>query len=423
MTASSVPTPRSASPFWWEAAPRPKFPESDLPAKADVVVIGSGYTGLTAALYLARYGRRVVVADAQDAGYGASTRNGGVIGSRLKISFSRLARERGMDYAKAMYGESRRAYEFAVNLIREEELACDLEVRGRFMGARFAKDYDGLRRDAEAMHKHLGIESKVFPRNEVPSEVGTDTYHGGVLRTLFASVHPGLFHQGLLDRAIAAGVQVSPFTRVERIEKVESGFEVHTSRGRIACRNIVAATNGYTSRVTPYLRRRVIPIESSIFVTEPLDKAAMDRSLPTRRLIGDTSRLHHYFRPTPDGTRVMFGGRAGLNHLYGEFLRIFPHLRGTPVAHSWSGNVAYTFDTMPHLGEHDGIHFAMGYCGSGLAFGPYFGFKIAQRIVGGNDTRTEFDALTFETRPLYTGWPWFLPGVILVYALRDRFGI
>jgi glycine/D-amino acid oxidase-like deaminating enzyme len=423
MTALSIPTPRNDFPFWWVAAPRPNLPERPLPTKTDVVVIGSGYTGLVAALYLARRGRSVVVVDAQDAGYGASTRNGGVIGSRLKVSFSRLARERGMEYARTMYEDSRQAFEFAVNLIREEKIDCNLEVRGRFMGARFEKDYDALRRDSESMYKNLGIESRVVPRSEVSGEVGTDTYFGGVLRTLFASVHPGLFHQGLLERVIEAGAQISPFTRVDRIDRTKNGLQVRTTRGNIDCRNVVAATNGYTGSVTPYLRRRVIPIESSIFVTEVLDKATMDRSLPTRRLIGDTSRLHHYFRPTPDGQRIMFGGRAGLRHLYGEFSRIFPYLRQTPVSHCWSGNVAYTFDTMPHLGEYEGVHFALGYCGSGLNFGTYLGFKIAMRIVGANDTRTAFDDLPFETRPLYYGRPWFLPAAIFIYALRDRFGI
>jgi glycine/D-amino acid oxidase-like deaminating enzyme len=387
------------------------------------VVIGSGYTGLTAALQLARGGCSVVLAEAYDVGHGASTRNGGVIGSRLKISFSRLARERGLEYARAMYDESRRAFEFALDLIRSEDIKCDLDTRGRFMGARFEKDYASLARDSEFMHKHLGIESKVVARADVPTEVGTQTYFGGVLRTLFAAVHPGLFHQGLLDRAIQAGVEVHPFTRVEEIRRQPGGMRVITSRGSIDCRNVVAATNGYTGPVTPWLRRRVIPIESSIFVTEPVDRVSMDRAFPTRRLIGDTSRLHHYFRPTPDGERIMFGGRAGLSHLYGEFARIFPYLDGTPVSHCWTGNVAYSFDTMPHLGEHDGVHFFAACCGSGLNFGTYLGFKIAKRILGATDTRTAFDDLPFETRPLYYGRPWFLPAVIFSYAVRDRFGI
>lgn len=421
-TISASPAVR-AYPYWWEAAPRPEVPEVSPPARADVVIVGSGYTGLVAALGLARRGRTVVVLDAQDLGYGASTRNGGVIGSRMKVSFSRMARERGHDFATAIYSDTRRAFEFAVDLIKREKIDCGLSESGRFMGARQPGDYDNLARDAEAMEKHLGVASEVIPKSEVHREVGTDLYHGGVLRKLFAGVHPGLFHHGLLERARDAGVQLFAFTPATGIVRDNGGYTVTTSRGTVVARDVVVATNGYTGKVTPHLRRRVIPIESQIFVTEPLGKARMDQLMPTRRLMGDTSRLHHYFRPTPDGDRVLFGGRAGEGHLYSEMVRIFPEMRGVELSHSWRGNVAYTFDTMPHIGVHDGMHFAMGYCGSGLSMGTYFGHKVAQRILGGNDTVTAFDDIPFQTRPLYTGRPWFMPFMLFFYGLRDRLGL
>jgi glycine/D-amino acid oxidase-like deaminating enzyme len=412
----------AGEPFWWEEAPRPDLPAPPLPAAADVAIVGSGYTGLSAALALARAGRSVVVFDAEDLGWGASSRNAGVLGSRLKISFTSLAKTRGLPAALAIYGEARDAFNFVVDLIRREAIECRLVTHGRFMGARTPADFEAMTRDADRMRKHLGVEAQLIQRAEQHREVGTDLYYGGVIRSLFGGLHPGLYHQGLLDRVRQTSAVLAPRTRVVALDSERNGFFVTTSRATVWARDVVIATNGYTGALTPWLRRRVMPVPSQIIVTEPLGHAVMDRLLPQRRMMGDSSKLHHYYRPSPDGLRIMFGGRAGFHYLFGEMVKLFPELSRVRITHSWSGYTGYTFDTMPHIGVHEGMHYAMGFCGSGVSMGSYLGWKVAQRILGSSEGATALDEVSFPTRPFYTGRPWFLPLAIAYYGLRDKVG-
>jgi glycine/D-amino acid oxidase-like deaminating enzyme len=207
------------------------------------------------------------------------------------------------------------------------------------------------------------------------------------------------------------------------------GFRVATPRGAIQARNVVIATNGYTGPLTPWHRRRVIPIGSYIIATEPLAPELMARLMPRARVVSDTRKLIYYYRASPDRTRILFGGRVAYKEtdprvsaprLHAELCNIFPELQGTRISHSWVGFVAYTFDTLPHLGCQDGLHYAMGYCGSGISLASYFGTRIGQQVLGSAEGRTGLDGLTFQTRPLYYGDPWFLAASIMYYRWRDR---
>jgi len=173
----------------------------------------------------------------------------------------------------------------------------------------------------------------------------------------------------------------------------------------------------------------VIPIGSYVIATEPLPEDLMARLMPKRRVISDTRKLVVYYRPSPDGRRILFGGRVSLKEtdprasaplLHAELARIFPELAETRVSHSWMGFVAYSFDAMPHLGRHDGAYYAMGYCGSGVSLASYFGMRIGQQVLGLAEGRTALDGLKFQTRPFYSGDPWFLAPSIRYYRWRDR---
>ena len=415
-------------PYWWEAAPRPALPEAEVPAAVDVAVVGAGFTGLSAALTLARAGRSVALFDAEHAGWGCSTRAGGQIGTKLRRSFAALRDDYGRERAIDLVGETTRARDFVFTLVRDEQIECSLTMCGRFVGAHRAGDYESQARDAELLRAETGAEIDMVPRAEQRRELGTDGYFGGQLIHHNASLHPALFHQGLLDRVLSAGVRVAAHTPVRAIERDKGGFTVASTRTR--ARAMIVVTNGYTDAAAPAFRRRVIPIGSYIIATEPIERALMDRLMPKRRVLSDTRRIVYYYRPSPDGTRILFGGRVAATEtdparsgprLHAVMAGLFPELAEVRISHSWVGFVGYTFDSLPHIGVRDGVHYAMGYCGSGVSMAPYLGHKAALRVLGrADEARTAFDGLGFETRPFYTGVPWFLSGAVLYYSLLDR---
>jgi len=288
-----------------------------------------------------------------------------------------------------------------------------------------------MARDFEMLNRELGIECYAVPKAEQHNEIGSDLYHGGGVIVNHASVDPARYPRGLLARALSAGVEIAAHTPVTRIERTQSAFEVTTPRGVTVARDVVIATHGYTntSTIVPGFARRVIPIGSYMIATEPLAPGVMERLIPKDRVLNDTRRVVLYYRSSPDRRRVVFGGRVALAEtdpaisgpkLHAIMSAIFPELGVARISHSWMGFVAYTFDHMPHVGVQDGLHFAMGYCGSGVAMSSWLGHKVALKVLGAPEGATAFDDLTFQTRPFYYGTPWFLAGAVLYYRLRDR---
>ena len=417
------------SPYWWDHVPRPALPGVSLPARTDVLVVGSGYTGLHAALQTARGGRETLVLDAEDAGWGCSTRNGGQISTSIKPGYALLAKRYGDERARAILMEGRQSLDWIARFVADERIDCDFDRVGRFHAAHNAVQFDKLAHAVEHQIPGLEVEADVVPRAEQHRELGTDAYWGGVVYRRHASVDPARYHQGLLERVQTAGAAVLARCPVTGIEKDGGGFRVVTARGVVQARDVVIATNGYTGTLTPWLRRRVIPIGSYIIATEPLSEAQMARLMPKNRIVSDTRKVVFYYRASPDRRRILFGGRVSTDEtdprvsgplLHADLAKLFPELQGTRISHSWCGFVAYTFDELMHLGRHDGLHYAMGYCGSGVGMGSYLGMRIGQQVLGHPEGRTAFDDIAFQTRPFYTGKPWFLAASVRYYRWLDR---
>jgi glycine/D-amino acid oxidase-like deaminating enzyme len=407
-----------SDPLWWEDAPPPVIPRQVLPArKVDVAVVGAGYTGLAAAIELARAGRSVVVLDAGDPGHGASTRNGGLLIGELRIGFARMIDSLGLERAKAIYGEAARAVKHTTDFIRAENIDCQLSQIGRFCPALTRDHYEDMGHEADLLNKHFRVEIGVVPPAGKKREVGTDLYIGGRIRPDVTVLHPALFHLGLLNRAQNAGALVLGRTPVLAIERQSDHLSVRTERGTILAGEVVMATNGHTGAIVPWLQRRVVPVRGSMIATEPLAEDLMDRLMPGRRVVMDRIHLDNYFRPSPDGRRIVFCGRARTRGkdprklgaaLKTRLAEIFPDLAETRVSHAWTGISGCTFDLLPRVGSHDGIHYALGYCGIGLAWGPYLGHRAA-RMVLGDDHRSILSDLEFPGRSLLFRHPLFLP--------------
>ncbi|HKY95360.1 MAG TPA: FAD-dependent oxidoreductase, partial [Kiloniellales bacterium] len=302
MAAGSVVT----TPWWWEAAPLQERAQP-LPASIDVAIVGGGYTGLSAALTLARAGRAVAVLDAQRPGEGASSRNGGMIGSGHRVGFAAASERFGAPLARRLLQEGNDALAYTTGLIEREAIACHFRRSGRFRGAWSRAHYEAMQRELDTLQREIGLDATMVPKERVPDEVATTHYHGGCIFHRHGGLHPGLFHRGLLERAEAAGAQVFGHAPVQSIESAGGKHRLATPRGTVEAGEVIVATNGYTKAGTPFFSKRVVPAASYLIATEELGENRVRALIPGGRMIVETRARHCYYRASPDGKRLLLG--------------------------------------------------------------------------------------------------------------------
>jgi len=398
-----------------------------LPDSVDAVVIGGGYTGLAAGRKLALQGARTIVLEANTLGWGASSRNGGICHPGFKWEPQTLVKRYGRELAHAMYAETVQATDLLAGTIRDQDIDAELRYNGYLVLAWARAHAEEFAEEAAALAE-VGTASRVIPRDQLASEIGTSAYHGAIAIDAGGVVHPGKWLAALVGLAERAGAELHEGVRATAIRRQADGrFVVETKRGAILARDVLVATNGYTDGAAPTLRRRVIPIGSYIIATEPLSESLAKELSPTGRAFFDTRNFLSYWHVTAD-RRMLFGGRVSFfptsvdrtaRLLYQRMVQIHPQLADTRVEYSWGGKVALTMDRMPHIGRAGGVMYAMGYSGTGVVMSNWLGTRAAEWMGGG--AAPALARLRFPIVPApYEGRPWFLPVVGEFFRARDR---
>jgi glycine/D-amino acid oxidase-like deaminating enzyme len=415
--------------FWQATMPDlPVRSGRQLPDSTDVVVIGGGYTGINAARELARRGVAVSLVEAETLGFGASTRNGGIVHPGYKWGPRELVSRYGELTGHALFQETLDGYETVKRLVADESIDCDFREVGHLELAYAPSHVRDLEHARESLAS-MGVESAIVPREQIRHEIGSDAYFGALVVPGSGLLHPGRYFAGLVSASERAGADLHEGTRARVIRRQADGrFIVETERGAILARDVFVATNGYTNGVVPSLRRRIIPIGSYIIASEPLPEELALELSPRGRSFFDTKNFLYYWHVSAD-RRMVFGGRASFMPtsiertaaiLHRGLLEVHPQLAGYRIDYAWGGNVGFTLDRMPHVGRTaQGVAYAMGCCGTGVALMTHLGTKAGEWLAGGE--APVLARLKFPLVPApYEGRPWFLPFAGEWFRLQDR---
>lgn len=410
----------------WEAGGVPPRPQVAPPSRADVVVIGGGYTGLTAARALAGSGALVVVLEQHRIGAGASGRNGGFVLPGYKADLATILKRHGFRLARALFDASLEAIAFVEQLVAEERIDCDWHRPGSLVVASKPSHFAALGAEQEMLARDFDHPTILLGPGELAGEIGSNRFHGGLVDPVAGAIQPAAYVQGLAQAAERAGALLCEGAGAVGCRKAGARWNVRIGAQAIDAGEVVLATNGYTGRIDAWLARRIVPVGSYIVATEPLEPALAERLIPRRRVVNDTRNLLHYFRLSRDN-RLVFGGRAAFRPealarsitLLGRDLgEMFPELRSVPLAYGWGGTLGFTRDQLPHAGRHEGLTYALGYGGHGVAMASWLGDRVG-RAVAGQGEWPALARLPFPGIPLYRGRPWFLPAAGAYYRLWD----
>jgi glycine/D-amino acid oxidase-like deaminating enzyme len=397
---------------------------------ADVVVVGAGFTGLSAALALAKKGANVVVLEAGRIAGAASGRNGGMCNNGFAQDFHAMSRALGLVRAIALW----RAFDLAVTtvetLVADERIDCQFRRVGKLKLAAKPEHYDKLARSQALLAQHVDPDTRMVPRSEQRTEIGSDRYFGGLLFEKSAGMHVGRFGVGLAEAAARRGARIHENAPVIGLRRLAGhAHELRTPAGTVRARQVLLATG--TSQIGPlgWIRRRIVPVGAFLIVTEPLPRDCLDRLTPRRRMTTDSRNFVNYFRVTPDD-RLLFGGRARFavsnavsDAASGAILRrsmvqVFPELADVRIDYCWGGMVDMTRDRLPRAGERDGLYYSMGYSGHGTQMSTYMGGVMAE-VLDGRVEANPWRDFDWPAIPGHFGRPWFLPFIGAYYRFQD----
>ncbi len=416
------------TPLWTEQFPRPTdLPASPLPERVDVAIVGGGYTGLSAARVLARGGAAAAVLERGEVGCGASSLNAGIAAPGFRQPIEVIFRRYGAAMGHVFWQASMAAIDHIGELIADEGLDCDFRREGHALLAVKPAHFHKMQSRVEWYRLKLGHRLHLVPAATLREEIGSGVYYGGLVDEFSGGLNPAKFVFELARVALFDGAHVCEHTAVSNIEKHPQGYRVHTSRGSLTAQEIIIATNGYHTNLIPGLKWRIIPLNSTTIVTEPLPLAWQLAISPRGRLFIDSNSQPNYFRLTPDG-RLLWSGdytwkqkkdlTASARRLQAQMLRVFPDLEKAMVTHAWRGKIGMTLDWMPHIGHINGIHYAAGYGGHGLALAAYMGAELGQMLCG-QISSSVFSEIRHPGM-LYAGRPWFMPFANLYHRIRRR---